>query len=162
MYQDITQSKSSCSFFFTPVYDSIKEIDSNEKTKDKSKFYLVQTPQISKLGDLKDSLQKCIDDDVDCPDESFAIEYSNLKLSRIKGSRSNIKKKGQKGSGNNSTSSQSQLPPIIEVKQGDSNWKNFGWSDKDAFSLIKHEAQYDIYINMDWDRDIVGVGVGVG
>ena len=91
LYQDITQSNSSCSFFYTPVYDSIKEIDSNEKTKDKSKFYLVQTPQISKLDDLKDSLQKCIDNDVDCPDESFAIEYSNLKLSRIKGSRSNIK-----------------------------------------------------------------------
>ena len=91
LYQDITQSKSSCSFFFTPVYDSIKEIDSNEKTKEKSKFYLVQTPQISKLDDLKNSIQKCIDDGVDCPDESFAIEYSNLKLSRIKGSRSNIK-----------------------------------------------------------------------
>ena len=91
MYKDITQSKASCSFFFTPVYDSIKEIDLYEKTKDKSKFYLVQTPQISKLDDLKDSIQKCIDDDIDCPDESFAIEYSNLKLSRIQGSRSNIK-----------------------------------------------------------------------
>ena len=89
--KDITQSKASCSFFFTPVYDSIKEIDLNERTKDKSKFYLVQTPQISKLDDLKDSIQKCIDDDIDCPDESFAIEYSNLKLSRIQGSRSNIK-----------------------------------------------------------------------
>jgi hypothetical protein len=36
--KDITQSKASCSFFFTPVYDSIKEIDLNEKTKDKRRI----------------------------------------------------------------------------------------------------------------------------
>jgi hypothetical protein len=81
-------------------------------------------------------------------EEKFWVEVTQFQK-RSGGSRINIKKKGQKGSGNNSTSSHSQLPPIIEVKQGDSNWKNFGWSDKDAFSLIKHEAQYDIYINMD-------------
>jgi 2-C-methyl-D-erythritol 4-phosphate cytidylyltransferase/2-C-methyl-D-erythritol 2,4-cyclodiphosphate synthase len=84
---DIIKSESSCSYLYTPVYDSIKET----KTKDKNKFHLVQTPQISKFNDLKISLKKCIDEKIDCPDESFAIEYSNLRTSKIRGRRSNIK-----------------------------------------------------------------------
>ena len=91
LYKDITTSQTSCSFLYTPVYDSIKEIDSKEKTKDKSKFYLVQTPQISNFNDLKIALKKCIDENINCPDESFAIEYSDLTLSKVMGTRSNIK-----------------------------------------------------------------------
>ena len=85
---DIVKSKSSCSYLYTPVYDSIREDD---RTLDKSKFNLVQTPQICNFKDLKKSIQNCLDNNVDCPDESFAIEHSNLKLSKIKGVRSNIK-----------------------------------------------------------------------
>ena len=85
---DIVKSKSSCSYLYTPVYDSIREDD---RTLDKSKFNLVQTPQICNFKDLKKSIQNCLDNNVDSPDESFAIEYSNLKLSKIKGVRSNIK-----------------------------------------------------------------------
>jgi len=91
LYEDIKRSNASCSFFYTPVYDSIKKIGSTEKTEDKNNFILVQTPQISKLFDLKKAIQKCINENIDSPDESFAIEYSNLKLSKIKGRRSNIK-----------------------------------------------------------------------
>ena len=88
LYDDIVKSKSSCSYLYTPVYDSIREDD---RTLDKSKFNLVQTPQICNFKDLKKSIQNCLDNNVDCPDESFAIEQSNLKLSKIKGVRSNIK-----------------------------------------------------------------------
>ena len=88
LFEDIVHSKSSCSYLYTPVYDSIREDD---RTLDKSKFNLVQTPQICNFKDLKKSIQSCIDNNVDCPDESFAIEYSNLKLSKILGDRSNIK-----------------------------------------------------------------------
>ncbi len=91
LYKDIVSSEASCSFFYTPVYDSIKKVVSVEQTEDKNNFILVQTPQISKFFDLKESIQKCIDENVDSPDESFAIEHSNLKLSKIKGRRSNIK-----------------------------------------------------------------------
>lgn len=91
LYKDIKSSDASCSFFYTPVYDSIKKIGLTEKTEDKNNFILVQTPQISKFSDLKESIQRCINENIDSPDESFAIEYSNLKLSRIKGRRSNIK-----------------------------------------------------------------------
>ncbi|MAR95472.1 MAG: 2-C-methyl-D-erythritol 2,4-cyclodiphosphate synthase [Gammaproteobacteria bacterium] len=91
LYHDINNSESSCSFLYTPVYDSLKKRGPLDKTMDKNEFYLVQTPQISKFNDLKNSIQRCIDDDIDAPDESFAIEYSNLPTSKVKGKRSNIK-----------------------------------------------------------------------
>lgn len=91
LYHDITDSESSCSFLYTPVYDSLKKRGSQDQTEDKKKFYLVQTPQISKFKDLKSSIQRCIDDNIDSPDESFAIEHSNLPISKIQGKRSNIK-----------------------------------------------------------------------
>ena len=91
LYKDILNTNVSCSFLYTPVYDSIKFIGKKDTTKDKNKFFLVQTPQICKQKDLRSSLYKCIQDEVKCPDESFAIEYSNLSLSKVKGRRSNIK-----------------------------------------------------------------------
>ena len=91
LYKDILNKNVSCSFLFTPIYDSIKHVGDNDVTKDKNKFILVQTPQICRQEDLRSSLNKCIEDKVDCPDESYAIEYSNLSLSKIKGKRSNIK-----------------------------------------------------------------------
>ena len=87
LLRDIYESGASCSYLYTPVYDSIKQI----QTEDKNKFHLVQTPQISRYNDLKLSLKKCIDENIESPDESFAIEYANLKTSRIQGRRSNIK-----------------------------------------------------------------------
>ena len=91
LYEDIIKSKSSCSYLYTPVYESIRGIDEQDKTLNKNKFYLVQTPQISNFNDLKKSIKKCLDEDIDSPDESSAIEHSNLKLSKVKGARSNIK-----------------------------------------------------------------------
>ena len=44
-----------------------------------------------KFEELKKSLNICIDENIECPDESFAIEYLNLKTSKVKGRRSNIK-----------------------------------------------------------------------
>ena len=91
LYLDITKSNASCSFLYTPVYDSIKEKSPLDITVDKNKFYLVQTPQISNFNHLKSSLKECMDESVNCPDESFVIERANLPLSKVKGSRSNIK-----------------------------------------------------------------------
>ena len=91
LYKDILNTNVSCSFLYTPVYDSIKLIGENDITKDKDKFLLVQTPQICRQEDLRNSLNKCIEEEVECPDESYAIEYSNLSLSKVKGRRSNIK-----------------------------------------------------------------------
>ena len=91
LYKDILNTNVSCSFLYTPVYDSIKLVGENDITKDKDKFFLVQTPQICRQEDLRNALNKCIEDEVECPDESYSIEYSNLSLSKVKGRRSNIK-----------------------------------------------------------------------
>ena len=51
--------------------------------------YLDEVKSLALWMTLKNSLQKCINDGVLSPDESFAIEYSNLEISKIKGKRSN-------------------------------------------------------------------------
>ena len=92
LYKDILNTNASCSFLYIPVYDSIKFVGENDiTTKDKNNFFLVQTPQICKLKDLRKSLEKCLEDKVKCPDESYAIEYAKLPLSKVRGKRSNIK-----------------------------------------------------------------------
>jgi hypothetical protein len=109
-------------------------------------FEINQTYAVGQIIEIKLSI-----DDVSRPypiEEKFWLEVVPFQK-RLGGSKIGIKKNAQKGSGNNSSASKSQLPPIIEVQKGDDNWKNFGWSDKDAFNLIRHQAQYDIYINMD-------------
>ena len=52
---------------------------------------MIQTPQISKLKELTNAMNKCTEGNIDIPDESFAIEHIGLKSSRILGRRTNIK-----------------------------------------------------------------------
>ena len=78
------------SYLYSPVYDSIKSIGS-EETLNKNDYLLVQTPQISKFNDLKKALSACIKKNVEAPDESFAINFIDLPVSKIRGNRSNIK-----------------------------------------------------------------------
>ncbi len=91
LYSDIIAHEAFCSYFYSPVYDSIKKIGDEVKTKDKDKYILVQTPQISKLKELKDAMKKCQEGNISIPDESFAIEHMGLRSSRILGRRSNLK-----------------------------------------------------------------------
>jgi len=87
---DIVNTDASCSYLYSPVYDSIKSIGS-EETLNKNDYLLVQTPQISKFNDLKKALSACIKKNVEAPDESFAINFIDLPVSKIRGNRSNIK-----------------------------------------------------------------------
>ena len=91
LYSDIIVNNTFCSYFYTPVYDSIKKVGKKDKTKDKNEYILVQTPQISKLKELTNAMNKCTESNIDIPDESFAIEHIGLKSSRIPGRRTNIK-----------------------------------------------------------------------
>ena len=91
LYSDIIVNNTFCSYFYTPVYDSIKKVGKKDKTKDKNEYILVQTPQISKLKELTNAMNKCTESNIDIPDESFAIEHVGLKSSRIPGRRTNIK-----------------------------------------------------------------------
>lgn len=91
LYKIIIEKGSSCVYFYSPVYDSIKQLSNNDKTVDKNDFLLVQTPQISKLVDLKNSIKYCLKEGLHIPDESFAIEHCGFSSSKILGRRSNIK-----------------------------------------------------------------------
>ena len=92
LYSDILNKNVSCTYFYSPVYDSIKKVGTKtDKTKDKNEYVLVQTPQISKLNELKNALIECNKSNISTPDESFAIEHAGLPISRILGRRSNIK-----------------------------------------------------------------------
>jgi 2-C-methyl-D-erythritol 4-phosphate cytidylyltransferase/2-C-methyl-D-erythritol 2,4-cyclodiphosphate synthase len=91
LYKIIIEKGSSCVYFYSPVYDSIKQLSNNDKTLDKNDFLLVQTPQISKLVDLKNSIKSCLKEGLHIPDESFAIEHCGYSSSKILGRRSNIK-----------------------------------------------------------------------
>ena len=90
IYNEIMRSNSDCSIFYIPVVDSIKNVHEN-LTEDKTDYYLVQTPQISKIDKLKPSLNSLISLDTAIPDESFVMESKNLIISRIQGRSSNIK-----------------------------------------------------------------------
>ena len=90
IYEEIIKKDSDCSIFYIPVVDSIKKIQ-EKKTLDKANYYLVQTPQISKIKKLEQALKILISKDINIPDESFALESQNLDISRLKGRSSNIK-----------------------------------------------------------------------
>ena len=89
LLENLMESKSSGSFPHIPISDSLRSKELG--TVDKNEYFLAQTPQVCSFHDLKQSLQLCISDGVNVPDESFALEYSGFNVSRILGSRSNIK-----------------------------------------------------------------------
>ena len=89
LLENLMESKSSGSFPYIPISDSLRSKELG--TVDKNEYFLAQTPQVCSFHDLKQSLQLCISDGVNVPDESFALEYSGFNVSRILGSRSNIK-----------------------------------------------------------------------
>ena len=92
LYQEINLSKTDCSIFYIPVVDSIKHEDGfHHSTLDKSKYYLVQTPQISNFKKLHSSLISLLEEGINVPDESFALETKGYSISRLKGRSSNIK-----------------------------------------------------------------------
>ena len=51
----------------------------------------MQTPQICKIDKLYDALISAIDDSIDVPDESYAMERMGYKVLKILGNSSNIK-----------------------------------------------------------------------
>ena len=89
LLENLMESKSSGSFPYIPISESLRSKELG--TVDKNEYFLAQTPQVCRFNDLKQSLQLCISDGVNVPDESFALEYSGFNVSRILGSRSNIK-----------------------------------------------------------------------
>lgn len=92
IHNDIVSNASDCTILYQPLTQSIKQASKNiDKTLDRSKYYLVQTPNISKLDKLRDLLKNLINKNIEVPDESFVFEFSNLKITKVLGRSSNIK-----------------------------------------------------------------------
>ena len=92
LIEEIQNKGADCSFFYTPISESIKKISSKEDiTLNKEDYYLVQTPQICNTEKLYTALKTCVKDGINIPDESFVMEKMNYVLTRIKGSSANIK-----------------------------------------------------------------------
>ena len=77
-----------------PVKDTIKESnDSSEirETVDRSTLWHAQTPQMFRLGPLRDALSKALDADVEITDEASAMEGVGCKPLLVEGHADNIK-----------------------------------------------------------------------
>jgi len=77
-----------------PVRDTMKRSDNNgevQQTVDRKNLWHALTPQMFRLGDLRDALAKAISDGVEVTDEASAMEYVGKQPKLVKGQWSNIK-----------------------------------------------------------------------
>lgn len=89
LFKNLIDNDSYGAFPYIPISDSLR----SEKlgTVNKNDYYLAQTPQVCKFNELKTSLKSCISQGLEIPDESFALEYCGFSVSKLLGSRDNIK-----------------------------------------------------------------------
>ena len=76
-----------------PVADTLKNVSNEgiESTVDRSTLWAAQTPQMFRLGFLRDCLQKAIASDAVVTDEASCIETAGFKPKIVLSERSNIK-----------------------------------------------------------------------
>ena len=78
----------------TPVRDTLKLVDSHgviDRTVSRSQLWQAQTPQLSKLGLLKKSIEQALENNVEITDEASALEYTGEQVSVVMGRSDNIK-----------------------------------------------------------------------
>lgn len=77
-----------------PIADTVKKADSQNRainTIDRTDLWVAQTPQMFRLGLLKEALQRAITENWSITDESSAIERLGLQPMLIEGDPANIK-----------------------------------------------------------------------
>ena len=77
-----------------PVRDTLKMVEQEnniEKTVSRDYLWQAQTPQISKLGILKDAIEKALQDGITITDEASALEYVGETVKVVQGRSDNIK-----------------------------------------------------------------------
>ena len=77
-----------------PVRDTLKLVEQEnniEKTVSRDYLWQAQTPQISKLGILKDAIEKALQDGITITDEASALEYVGETVKVVQGRSDNIK-----------------------------------------------------------------------
>ena len=77
-----------------PVNDTVKLASENQtvqRTLDRSQLWYAQTPQMFKVGVLRQALEQALQKELSITDEASAIEFMGLKPKLVKGEVSNIK-----------------------------------------------------------------------
>ena len=77
-----------------PVRDTLKQVaqqDQIEKTVSRELLWQAQTPQMAKLGVLKNAIEKALANDIVITDEASALEYVNEPVYVVQGRSDNIK-----------------------------------------------------------------------
>ena len=76
-----------------PMQDTVKQVEANNivGTIKRDKIWRALTPQMFKIGMLRDAIKKSFKDNVDITDEASAVEYAGYKPCIVKGDTRNIK-----------------------------------------------------------------------
>ncbi|CAM4303773.1 2-C-methyl-D-erythritol 4-phosphate cytidylyltransferase [Acinetobacter pragensis] len=77
-----------------PVRDTLKSVETGAeiaKTVDRSKLWQAQTPQMAKLGVLKQAIEQALLSQVNITDEASALEYASETVQVVQGRSDNIK-----------------------------------------------------------------------
>ncbi len=77
-----------------PVVDTVKRAGGDarvEETVDRSGLWRAQTPQMFRLGELREALSGALDAGVEITDEASAMEWAGLPVQLVKGSPANLK-----------------------------------------------------------------------
>ncbi|MCK5092685.1 MAG: 2-C-methyl-D-erythritol 4-phosphate cytidylyltransferase [Gammaproteobacteria bacterium] len=77
-----------------PVRDTMKRSDNSgtvQETVERENLWHALTPQMFRLGDLRDAMAKAISDGIEVTDEASAMEYVGKQPKLVKGQWSNIK-----------------------------------------------------------------------
>ena len=89
MYDKLINEKLDGIYPYIQLTDSLKSHQSGTVNKDE--FYLAQTPQLCKKNSIHSALKNCLNNNIEVPDESFALEHSQFLVDKVQGQRNNIK-----------------------------------------------------------------------
>lgn len=94
-FRDVLLNLKDCDGVITavPLVDTIKEVEKGMvvRTLDRSRFWLVQTPQAFKYKILKDSYKKAMKEEIYFTDDASLVEHYGGKIKVVMGSYKNIK-----------------------------------------------------------------------
>ena len=89
MHDKLINEKLDGIYPYIQLTDSLKSYQSGTVKKDE--FYLAQTPQVCKKSSIHTALKNCLNNNIEVPDESFALEHSQFLVDKVQGQRNNIK-----------------------------------------------------------------------
>ncbi len=89
MYDKLINEKLDGIYPYIQLTDSLKSHQSGTVNKDE--FYLAQTPQLCNKNSIHSALKNCLNNNIEVPDESFALEHSQFLVDKVQGQRNNIK-----------------------------------------------------------------------